>query len=705
MPISEVGTSPNPWKLDLGPLPQPKWDLEKDGHPLSIMRNILLQWPGEETVNLRDDVRHERLIRTVSGYPLIDVGRVPFDWPMHPKSIEALRISEFFDNIASPFPDISVRSAILNADMHYRGNPEKICRIHKKCLAMIFKSLRDYIGCYPSKFIKEEILFLATLHGTDNSSSFPWWPWKEMDNEYVKTYHLEPSDLVPLIESNDEWDKATPKEKSLIQDSSNWKKFQNYWNEEDIQIGFEPKKKNVHKIEFVKIQSWIEDWVHHDALGSTSQRILRGLSAIVEAIISRIRHLVINKFGVGSIIIDGGGRMKFLVFDDTKPESWAEEIFNSFRIWKDKEVSFEPLLPIHNTQAKELMIIHQSNEHERLSDTFDLLLGNKFSKRHFPPFKIFLNDNEFPSFEAEYKDPKLHLKCEICQNINSTGEENWDERINSPKMTICIFHKLLYKIGQATRKYDASIRKFGSPWKDYSKNTDRTVVAVSRIDLNSLGILFTTPFDTNRCSSIDISRRRSFRFNAKWWQAVQKTIDCEDRKIDSIAAWVAAGDDIVIAQYVFVNNEKFDEEPLLNCFNDLDRHLESFFSEEIDMELSFCAGYTKKGDNQDDKKDDIGKMVSRAGKVEQLLKDIWKTRMRTDAPKLLKMNESSSHNKNKGENELKKFCSKRIGQGELPIRAGKSMKMRYSSDFDNECQNEDKEMCKDGSECSKHSKL
>ena len=100
-------------------------------------------------------------------------------------------------------------------------------------------------------------------------------------------------------------------------------------------------------------------------------------------------------------------------------------------------------------------------------------------------------------------------------------------------------------------------------WKDYSNTIDRTVVAVSRIDLNSLGILFTTPYDSNRCSSIDIRRRRSFRFNAKWWQAVQKTIDCEDREIDSIAAWIAAGDDIVIAQYVFVNTENHDEQPLL----------------------------------------------------------------------------------------------------------------------------------------------
>jgi hypothetical protein len=628
---------------------------------------------------------------------------------MHPKSIEALRISEFFDNIASPFPDISVRSAILNADMHYRENPEKRNEIHKNCLAMIFKSLRDYIGCYPPEFIEEEILFLATLHGTDNNTSFPWWPWTEMDNKFVKTYALEPSDLDPSIEFKD----ATPEQKKSMQDSSNWKHFRKYWNHENIQIGFEPEKENVHKIEFVKIQSWIRDWSQRDALGSTSQRILRGLSAIVEAIISRIRHLVINKFGVGSIIIDGGGRMEFLVFDDTKPESWAEEIFNSFQIWKDKEVSFEPLLPIHNTQAKELMKIHQSNEHERLSDTFDLLLGNDFSKRHFPPFRIFLNDDVLPSFETEYKGPELHSKCEICQNENSTGSNDWDERINSPKMTICIFHKLLYKIGQATRKYDASIRKFGSSWKDYSNNTDRTVVAVSRIDLNSLGILFTTPYDTNRCSSIDIRRRRSFRFNAKWWQAVQKTIDCEDREIDSIAAWIAAGDDIVIAQYVFVNNENLDEQPLLDCLNDLDKHLKSFFYDELEMDLSFCAGYTKKGDNQDDEKDHIGKMVARAGEAERLLKDIWKTQMRTDAPELLIMNESSSHNMkssshnmNKGRNELKKFCSKITGQGEKPIlTASKSMQMRYSSDFNDECQNEDKKTCKDGSKCSKHSKL
>lgn len=670
--------SPNPWVASKR-LNTEIWNVEEEGHPLLIMRDILLQWPGEETANLEDDERHARFVRTVTGYPLIDVGRVPFDWPMHPKSIEALKISEFFDNIASPFRDLSVRSAIMNADLHYRKNPENKDEIHRKCLAMVFKSLRDYNGRYPPKFIKEEIHFLATLHGTDNNSSFPWWPWKEMNIGYVKTYVREPNNF----DSSIRFEVATPKQQKSMQDASKWKHFERYWQV----IRFELEKIDIDKIEFVKIQSWIKDWCQFDSLGSTSQRILRGLSAIVESIISRIRHLVINKYGVGSIIIDGGGRIEFLVHDDAKEKLWVESIYNSLLL-VDGE------MPIHNIQARSLMKSRFLEMDKKLSGTFRRLLGEEFTKRHFPPFKITRNKDPLPSFERKYSKPLIHEECEICQNENSTGSNDWDERINNPKARICIFHNLLYRIGQATRKYDASIRKLGSSWKDFLNDTDRTVVAVSRIDLNSLGILFQSPYDKNNFSSIDIRRRRSFRFNAKWWQAVQKTIDCDKREIDSIAAWIAAGDDIVIAQYVFATVKNFHEQPLLDCLSDLDTHLQSYFSDEIDMELSFCAGYTKKGDNRDGKKDHIGKMIIRAGDAEQLLKDIWKTQMITDTPKLLMMNDET--------NELKKFCSKITGQGEKPIGTGKSMQIKYSPDFKYECQNDDKSRCKPDSECSNH---
>ena len=40
--------------------------------------------------------------------------------------------------------------------------------------------------------------------------------------------------------------------------------------------------------------------------------LIRGSSAILESILSSIRHCIVSNFGVHSIIVDGGGRIEFI---------------------------------------------------------------------------------------------------------------------------------------------------------------------------------------------------------------------------------------------------------------------------------------------------------------------------------------------------------------------------------------------------------
>ena len=56
-----------------------------------------------------------------------------------------------------------------------------------------------------------------------------------------------------------------------------------------------------------------------------------------------------------------------------------------------------------------------------------------------------------------------------------------------------------------------------------TKNKQRKVSSIARLDLNSLGLLFVSSFDDSENRSLDVIRRRSFRFNSQWWQLIKKS--------------------------------------------------------------------------------------------------------------------------------------------------------------------------------------
>ena len=107
--------APNPWFKASRPLSSSEI-LKKEEHPLDLIRDFILNWPGEETVKLDDLTRHNRLVQIIAGYPEIDVGRYPLDWPLSSKAAKALRLTLYLDSISSPDEgnSTSLRSALLN---------------------------------------------------------------------------------------------------------------------------------------------------------------------------------------------------------------------------------------------------------------------------------------------------------------------------------------------------------------------------------------------------------------------------------------------------------------------------------------------------------------------------------------------------------------------------------------------------------------
>ena len=101
---------------------------------------------------------------------------------------------------------------------------------------------------------------------------------------------------------------------------------------------------------------------------------------------------------------------------------------------------------------------------------------------------------------------------------------------------------------------DSTTKELGLP-HSFTNSFQRTVNGVARLDLNSLGVLFTKPRLEGDKNSLDTTRRRSIRFNSQWWSIVNEALDHHDLRIDQIVAWVAAGDDIILADYVPVGNK------------------------------------------------------------------------------------------------------------------------------------------------------
>ena len=64
--------------------------------------------------------------------------------------------------------------------------------------------------------------------------------------------------------------------------------------------------------QFHHVQSWIDRVVpSHDELDGTVQRFLRGASLMLEMVVSEARQCIAHDVGIGSITVDGGGRVVF----------------------------------------------------------------------------------------------------------------------------------------------------------------------------------------------------------------------------------------------------------------------------------------------------------------------------------------------------------------------------------------------------------
>jgi len=498
--LGHLRGSIDPWHSKGEPCdPEGIW-VEKEG-PLLFMASLLSDWPDDvPTVDLDDEGRHLRFIQIVAGYPAIGKGMYPLDWPTHPTSIKALRLSLFLDSLPVPSnysatPFHSVRSAILYLDSKVHGygslsSPEGINHLHSNCLTLLFRSIRaaSKENDEFSELTADEAVFLNNLHSSDNDRDGRWITgWDEAIN--IKRDRKEPFD------SN-----------------------------------------NMHTFKLSKIQKWMEKWTSppneneleewHPLRDGVRQNLLSGASVLLESLFAQLRRHILTNYRPGSIITDGGGRITFYAKKDKADVEGKLKDFveGSFIIDRDKYHPYNHIItqslekfgsgeictkcpeevPLKTNEQQQQDVDLEDGESLKecshgtqfpqwewrkinrgwvpRSGAYQRFLKNDvFPKRFFPPISYKHYDETKPPLV----DYPLYEGCPMCKPSHPI-----EKRESNPFKIpgVCFPHALTFEIGKSYKRRDFSIRTKGK----YNPEGAQ-VHSCAAIDINALGHLFTSP--------------------------------------------------------------------------------------------------------------------------------------------------------------------------------------------------------------------
>ena len=668
----------NPWRSSQDCL------TDVDGYTpnmaLQDITHFLLEWPGTQTANAELAERHARFVQIIGGYPSIN-GRFPLDWPLHTDSIKALRLSLYLDTIAGS-DDTSLRSRILDRDLKYRRQsrmndiPEDeaetlLIEANHECVADLLKGLRLYqeaqseeLENSPQPLTSLEEGLLISLHSLDAEQLVHCWPWNELATEFDlhSRYPAEPIDPEPqgseIAKKVRDFGADSDEVSEVKEQKAKWAKFKHYKQEETeigspVQVRFEYKF-----IQTWMYKHWLKCWHETpDAEGKDSigQRLLRGLSTVCELAMSRVRQAIISEYGLGAIIVDGGGRISFTV-PEGEADNAKESVQNAFDLMFliDQKRHLHPYLEHDIQQALQYHLsigsrsIDSGGKEVRDPDRltlpdFTVNLGESFVRQCMPPRRIYVYQ------EGANPDPKINRmitnNCEMC-NCSVTDWASLSKHMKEHQYHMCMMHRLLFVIGTNQRIRDSILRRsdtpmgynLGSQGKSDAENI-RRVHSISTLDGNSFGIFFQQPIQANSTlHEFDITRRRSFRFNATWYQALNEAFEStKEFGADRIAAWVCAGDDLVLAQYGSrkASGSKDEDEagseeeesepntgpdaPMLEFLKKFSESLENY--DELQLRLTFAGGLAIRGDGG------IRTAFQDSRRHEAIAKHLWKTKV------------------------------------------------------------------------------
>ena len=507
----------------------------------------------------------------------------------------------------------------------------------------------------------QEESLLGALHSYDNNRRGEWWPKLTKGKQKISLFtNIDRGDFSAVIgtvedpgdKPDGDWGSPEVKDwKDKKDDIKRQRKLERFLlqNEQSLRpISFQ----------FHYVQSWLKNNFPDEAgLDGTAQRFLRGFSIMLELVVSEARHRIAREIGIGSITVDGGGRVQFLC-PEKKEDGMRrklEEATGEFLLLQDSKANnylrFGSTIDGWREACIEAGHGVGDQPRKNMRENYEEWFRQVQSK--LPPFSVIgevdksegdliarLNNLNSPRIIK--KDGKMSpVGCWFCNGdpVDDPDSINphmgVDGFLDGVREEICPFHRLLFFLGNDQRIKDSTLRPAGDGESGQHVpdiGGDREVSAIARVDGNSLGILFRErhkdEFDENELR--DRRRRRSFRFNAHWWKSLQTSVN-KTGMGDRVAAWVTAGDDVVLAEYKPTEEESEKGSKLRATLEKWAREIEKF-DDELDGEmiLSFAAGMTKKRlprRNNDDEKvyDVIVPQFQRSGTYEKTAKNRWRT--------------------------------------------------------------------------------
>ena len=492
----------DPWNLNGERFSLPVWEDENHETPFSALAFFLEQWPGPvQTSEQPDDVRHNRLVETVAGYPEIFTGRRPLDAPLHPKSMLAFKLALFLDKIASNTSSEwhSLRTELLSVDLVSPNVPRKEW-LHRLIAGIRdgseFKGKDGTLQAYMDHLHSTETHFLTALHSRHHKRVEAYWPLKKIHDKNEDDSHnqidfhsFDPQMKPPLINYN-------------ISGKKHWRE---------------------HSFRFKSIQSWIKFWAgvesdKHPINPNVRHNLVIGGSVVLESIFAKMRSGIIRDKNVGSIVIDGGGRLSFLS-KKTEEEEYSyfmERLGEVFQFDKHHPHPYGELIQTEMNKYSNYKVV--KNFLEEHADTSDFFEPNdddssknggktKLKKKGFEWIfrsdyihhclpKITTVDDE--SASADYHEQIMKTEegraCILCQH-SETGEYRDGPSDWLKETYICPLHYLLFKIGEAAQIRMGSRHEPNQKAPEMMRTGEKRVQQMVLFDGNSIGGWFTKPFD------------------------------------------------------------------------------------------------------------------------------------------------------------------------------------------------------------------
>jgi len=291
----------NPWdcagsERQLWPVEAQRGALARGGVLLGTITDLLERWPGDSDVRLQTaDDRLRMLFDTLAGYPeLAPRSRLPFEEPFRATSDRAIELALELDSWPSLGGRHGLRSELLWLD-GIRRSSRPVCRVlltTEDWLALALGWLLAGLAAPGRSAPRTDALLLDVLYDPRARAS------QQPIVDEVASSLFAAVRRAPTASDLD----VLP-----VAGSSVARAARDLWTVRRDH-GAPPGPDGILDVQFHHIQRWLFEDDGVDDLGAAP----RGASDLLETVVSAVRRTLLRELGPGRLLIDGGGRLRFL---------------------------------------------------------------------------------------------------------------------------------------------------------------------------------------------------------------------------------------------------------------------------------------------------------------------------------------------------------------------------------------------------------